>query len=422
MYFIYELFITVLFIILLPIILILMMIKPKFRAGFFQKIGFYKNIKKGNNQKNIVIHAVSVGEVLAVEKFIKELRKEFPNEKITLTTVTKTGNNVANKKLSSTVDEIVYFPFDFFFAVNSFINHIKPDIVVIAETEIWPYFSKALRNKNIPLLIANGRISPHSYNGYKKFRWFFEKVLSNYTQILMQTESDKERIINVGAPETITKVMGNFKLDISNDLSDKDILELKEQFKLKDNPMILVGSTHKGEDEIALNVYKKLVENIPELKMIIAPRHPERLNDVENLIKETKFPYGKRSLKDNFENNKIILLDTMGELAKLYAISKIAFIGGSFSGTGGHNPLEASIYNIPVVSGFSTFNFKDIYKYLTDDKAAFVVNDEKELFEIMSKLLQDNVFYKNTSKACHKVFEENSGAIKFAINTIKETL
>ncbi|MCQ2957466.1 MAG: 3-deoxy-D-manno-octulosonic acid transferase [Candidatus Gastranaerophilales bacterium] len=421
MYFIYEFLITVLFIIFLPIILILMLLKPKFRAGFFQKIGFYKNLKK-ENQKHIVIHAVSVGEVLAVEKFVKKLREEFENEKIILTTVTKTGNGVAHKKLENTVDEIIYFPFDFFFAVKSFINNIKPDIVVIAETEIWPYFSRELKNKNIPLLIANGRISPHSYNGYKKFKWFFEKVLSNYSQILMQSDGDRERIVNVGAPSDITKVMGNFKFDISNDLTESDILNLKNEFKLENNPMILVGSTHKGEDEIALSVYKKLVEVIPKLKLLIAPRHPERLNDVENLIKETGFNYGKRSNKDTFENNNIIMLDTMGELAKLYSISKVAFIGGSFSGTGGHNPLEASIFNIPVVSGPSTFNFKDIYKYLTDDNAAFVINDENELFESMLKLLKDEEFYKQTSDACHKVFETNSGAIDFAINIIKETL
>lgn len=419
MYFIYNFLLIVLFIAFSWAILIALAIKPKFRAGFFEKMGFYKNVS-ANDKKNIVVHAVSVGEVIAVEKFVKSLRENFPNENIILTTVTRTGNAVANNKLATVVDKIIYFPFDFCFAVNSFIRNTKPDMVIIAETEIWPYFSKALKNKNIPIVIINGRISPHSHQGYKKFSWFFKRVLSNYARILMQSEGDRERIVDVGAPSDITKVMGNLKFDIANNLTEQNVADLKEEFKAGNNPVLMVGSTHKGEDEILLSAYDKLLKIMPDLKMILAPRHPERLKDVEGLITSMNFSYGKRSLKDTFENNQVILLDTMGELAKLYSISKVAFVGGSFSGTGGHNPLEAAIYNVPVVSGFSTFNFKDIYNYLTTDEAAFVVNDENELFETMLKLFKDDEFYNKTAQNCHKVFEKNSGAINNAINVIKE--
>ena len=419
MYFVYNFLLIVLFIAFSWVILIALAIKPKFRAGFFEKMGFYKNVSVVD-KKNIVVHAVSVGEVIAVEKFVKNLRENFPEENIILTTVTRTGNAVANSKLATVVDKIIYFPFDFCFAVNSFICNTKPDMVIIAETEIWPYFSKALKNKNIPIVIINGRISPHSHQGYKKFSWFFKRVLSNYARILMQSEGDRERIVDVGAPGGITKVMGNLKFDISNNLTEQNIADLKEEFKINNSPVLMVGSTHKGEDEILLFAYDKLLKIMPDLKMILAPRHPERLKDVESLIASMNFSYGKRSLKDTFENNQIILLDTMGELAKLYSISKVAFVGGSFSGTGGHNPLEAAIYNVPVVSGFSTFNFKDIYNYLTTDEAAFVVNDENELFETMLKLFKDDEFYNKTAQNCNKVFEKNSGAINNAINVIKE--
>ncbi len=422
MYFIYNFVVIALLIVLLPVILFALALKPKFRAGFFQKAGFYKDISKKENQKHIVIHAVSVGEVIAVEKFVKTLRENFPNDKIILTTVTKTGNGVANKKLANVVDEILYFPFDLFFAVKSFIRATKPDMVIIAETEIWPYFAKELNNKNIPIIIINGRISPHSHDGYKKFEWFFKKVLSNYTRILMQTKGDMERITDVGAPKEITQFMGNLKFDISKNLLSEEISELKNEFKAVDKDIFMVGSTHKGEDEIVLSVYKELQKEKPELKMILAPRHPERLKDVENLIKSHGFQYGKRSEKADFENNQVILLDTMGELAKLYSIAKVAYIGGSFSGTGGHNPLEASIYDVPVVSGNSTFNFKDIYKYLTDDNAAFVVNNEQELKEKLSELLNNDEFYVNTSNSCRKIFEKNSGAINNAIAVIKEII
>lgn len=421
MYFIYNFLVLFLIILFAPIIIIAMILKPKFRAGFFQKLGFYKNLVK-TDKKHIVVHAVSVGEVIAVEKFVKTLRENFADEKIILTTVTKTGNAVANQKLKNIVDEIVYFPFDLFFAVKSFVKNIKPDIVIIAETEIWPYFAKELNNKNIPIVIVNGRISPNSHKGYKKFSWFFKKVLANYSKILMQTKGDVERIIDVGAPLAVCEVMGNLKFDISNNLSQDDILNYKKEFAIENNPLLIVGSTHKGEDEILLNSYKKLLELLPQMRMILAPRHPERLKDVENLIKANGFSFGKRSLKDNFEQNQIILLDTMGELSKLYSIVDVAFIGGSFSSTGGHNPLEAAIFDVPVVSGPSTFNFKDIYKYLTQDKAAFVVQDENELTKMLEKLFVDKEFYLQTSASCKKVFEENSGAIFYAINVIKGLL
>ena len=422
MYLIYNCLIISLLIIFSPIIAAALIIKPKFRAGFFQKLGCYKTLKKNAGQKTIVIHAVSVGEVIAVEKFIKTLREEFKNDKIVLTTVTKTGNEVANKKLADVVDEILYFPFDLFFSVKSFVNKTKPNLVIIAETEIWPYFARELNNKNIPVMIINGRISPNSYRGYKKFSWFFKQVFKNYTKILMQTKGDMDRITDVGAPKNITEVMGNLKFDIENNLSTQDINDLKEQFKIDNNPLLVVGSTHKGEDEILLNVYKKLLKNTPDLKVILAPRHPERLKDVEELIKASGFLYSKRSEKGNFEKSQIVLLDTMGELSKMYAIAKVGFVGGSFSGTGGHNPLESAIYDVPVVSGFSTFNFKDIYKFLTSDNAAFVVQNEEELFTVLDRLYTDKEFYDSASNACNKVFRENSGAIKYALGTIKNIL
>ena len=424
MYLIYILnfIILILLIVLLPVIIAALALKPKFRAGFWQKLCCYKKLPKSPEAKHIVIHAVSVGEVIAVEKFIKVLRDNFPTDKIILTTVTKTGNTVANQKLSNIVDEIIYFPFDLFFAVKSFVKNIKPDIVIIAETEIWPFFALELKNHKIPVIIINGRISPNSHNGYKKFRWFFKHVLSCYTKILMQTSGDMQRIIDVGANPKITEIMGNLKFDIEKNLSSKEIENLKSQFQSEGKPVFIAGSTHKGEDEIVLKAYKKLCQKVPKTKLILAPRHPERLKDVENLLKTEGFLYGKRSQGSNFEDNQVILLDTMGELSKLYAISNVAFIGGSFSGTGGHNPLEAAIYDIPVISGPSTFNFKDIYKFLTDYKASFIVNDENELSEKLEKLFTDNDFYSQTSQSCGKVFVENSGAIENAIKAIKEIL
>ena len=414
---IYQLFLIISAVLLLPVVLLAFIIQPKFRAGFWQKIGFYDF--PNNGKKNIVIHAVSVGEVNAVEAFVKKAREEFKDYNIILTTVTKTGNEVAAKKLTNYVDEIAYFPYDFCFSVRSFLNTYMPQKIIMAETEIWPCFVYLAQKAGAQIYIINGRISPKSYRNYKKGKLFFKNILKRYTKILMQTKGDEERIIDIGAPKETTECMGNLKFDITKNLQPYQVEELKDSLKTWNFKVIVAASTHKGEDEIVLNSYLDLKKNHPDLKLLLAPRHPQRYGAVEELIKNTKLPYGKRSMNSNFEGNDIIMLDTMGELAKMFSVCHTAFIGGSFSQTGGHNPLEASIWDKPVVSGPTVFNFKDIYKSLTETNAAFIVNNQDELIVKLSELLTDKEFYKHSCDDASKIFRENSGAIDFALNAIK---
>ena len=417
MFFIYNFFLIALSLIFLPLILIAFVVQPKFKAGFWEKLGFYKfNLDK--NKRTIFIHAVSVGEVNAVEEFVKRMRKDFPNDNIVISTTTKTGQEIANKKLSDVVNQITYFPYDFFFSVMSFLNKLKPDLIIIAETEIWPMFTYFANKKNIPLYIINGRISPHSYDGYRKISFFVKNVLNKYTKILAQTKGDEERIVNIGANSGMVKTMGNLKFDISKNLSAEQIESLNNELKTTDKKVLTVGSTHKGEDELLLDAFLKLYQKDSSIKLLIAPRHPQRFEQVENLIKNTGLKYSKRSLGGNFDENDIIMLDTMGELAKMYAISHVAFIGGSFSNTGGHNPLEASIWDKPVVSGPTVFNFKDIYKFLVNNNACLIVNDAREFDEAFKKLFFDAVFYDKIAKNAKLIFEQNHGAIDFAMNEI----
>ena len=417
MFFIYNFFLVALSIVFLPLILIAFVVQPKFRAGFWEKIGFYKfNLDK--SKRTVFIHAVSVGEVNAIEEFVKRVRKEFPNDNIVISTTTKTGQEIANKKLSSVVNAITYFPYDFFFSVLAFLNLLNPDIIIIAETEIWPMFTFFANKKNIPLYIINGRISPHSYEGYKKISFFVKNVLNKYTKILAQTKDDAKRIIDIGAKSELVETMGNLKFDISKNLSFEEVENLKNELRTHNKKILVAGSTHKGEDEIILRAYLKLYEKDNSIKLLIAPRHPQRFEQVENLIKETKLNYSKRSSGGNFDDNDIIMLDTMGELAKMYSICDTAFIGGSFSNTGGHNPLEACIWDKPVVSGLTVFNFKDIYKFLTNNNACIIANDEKELNEAFEKLFFKNDFYLEIAKNAKLIFEQNHGAIDFAINEI----
>ena len=415
---IYNLLLILLSILLLPVILIALVLVPKFRAGIWQKLGFY-NIKLDENKETIFFHAVSVGEVNAIEALVKKTREVFPQVNIVLSTTTKTGQEIANKKLSKVVDQITYFPFDYFFSVNAFLNAVKPDKIIIAETEIWPDFVYLSKRRNIPVYIVNGRLSPHSYKGYKKFSFFFKPILSLYEGIFMQSEGDVERILDVGAPKEKTKFMGNLKFDIAPVLNNQEISDLANGLKLNGEKMIAAASTHKGEDEIVLASYSEIKKDYPNLKLLIAPRHPERYDAVEALLKESGFSYGRRSKNDTFENNDIIMLDTMGELMKMFSICHFAFIGGSFSTTGGHNPLEANIWGKPVLSGDCVFNFKDIYAYLTNTKAAKLSSSQNELTEDMKKLLTDANYYNEACIDSRKIFDENKGAVDFVINELK---
>ena len=220
-------------IVLIPVILIALAVVLKFY-----------NFKIDKTKQTIFFHAVSVGEVNAIETLVKRTRKEFPEANIVLSTTTKTGQQIAEKKLSNTVDVITYFPFDYFFSVNSFLNAACPDKIIIAETEIWPDFVYLAKRRNIPVYIVNGRLSPNSYKGYKRFSFFFKPVLSQYEGIFMQTQGDKERILDVGAPAEKTKVMGNLKFDIAPVLNDSEISELAESLKLNCKKMIAAASTH----------------------------------------------------------------------------------------------------------------------------------------------------------------------------------
>ncbi len=416
---VYNLLLIISAIVLLPAIIISLICVPKFRAGIWTKLGFYKSMSN-NEKETIHFHAVSVGEVNAIEALVKKTREVFPDANIVLTTTTKTGQGIANKKLSTVVNSITYFPFDFFFSVNAFLNAVKPDKIIIAETEIWPGFVYFAKRNNIPVYIVNGRLSPHSYNGYKKFSWFFKPVLSQYAGIFMQTEGDVQRILDVGANSQITKFMGNLKFDIKPTMTESQIIELANTLELNCNRLIVAASTHKGEDEIILDAFKAVKNEFEDVKLLIAPRHPERYEQVTDLLKASGFSFGKRSLQDTFKNNEVIMLDTMGELMKMFSVCHFAFIGGSFSSTGGHNPLEANIWGKPVLSGDCVFNFKDIYEFLTSSKAAKISSDKDELVVDMKKLLSDTEHYKEACADTQIIFKENSGAIDFVIDVLNK--
>ena len=410
----YTFLTTILSLIVLPVIFLIRIFQKKDVASWSKKLGkFDLNEKFDKTRKTIMVHGVSVGEVVSLEKLIRRIKQEFPNHNLVITTGTKTGQETAIKKMEDVADFITYFPLDINCAVKKFLDKINPDVVLIAETEIWPIFAINCKKRNIPFYIINGRMSDESFKMYKALKWFFGAILPLYSGIYTQSNLDKERLQIVGADNKKLDVMKNLKFDIEK-------FEVNLDLKKENNKTFIAGSTHKGEDEIVLNVFKKLKEKDNNLKLLLAPRHITRTKDVEELIKQNNFTYNLYSINPSFKNVDVLLLDVMGELAKLYSTIDVAFIGGSFNKTGGHNPLEAIIFNKPVISGPSIKNFRDIYSILTTNNASFVVNNEKEFYNKLYKLLFDNDFYSEISKNTETIFNDQQGALNFVINKLKE--
>ncbi len=358
----------------------------------------------------IMFHGVSVGEINAIEKLVKETRKTFPSAQIIVTTGTNTGQEIAHKKLGEVVDLVTYFPFDVPSCVSRFLDKIKPTDILMAETEIWPNFGKECRKRNIDLYIINGRISDRTFNSYKKLKFFFKPLLANYTGIFTQSTEDLNKFLELGAEPNSTKRMNNLKFDITPPNVDIDLK--------REGRVFLAASTHSGEDEIVFEAYKELKKTYDDLKFVIAPRHLTRLDEVKSVVKN----YVLRSEGGDLLCSDVMILDTMGELGKIFAFCDIAFIGGSFNKTGGHNPLEAVIFGKPVISGPSINNFKDIYAIIQNAGAGFVVNTPGELIETAGKLLRDKDLYSKTSLAGKKVFQEQQGALEFVLNILKHKL
>ena len=412
----YCFLVKILSLIVLPVIFFIRVIQKKDVASWKIKLSNFslpENFNEG--RKTIMIHGVSVGEIVSLEKLFKRVKLIFPDCNLVITTGTKTGQEIAKKKAGNLADFITYFPLDIPSSVKSFLDKINPDVILITETEIWPVFAYEAAKENIPLYIINGRMSDESYKSYEALKPFFKNVLSLYSGIFTQSEIDKMRLINCGADEKKVEVMKNLKFDV-------DKFEVNLDLNKGSSKVLIAGSTHRGEDDIVLETFKKLKEKNIDVKLLLAPRHITRCGGVEELIKKFNFSYNLYSKNPSFENVDILLLNVMGELAKLYAISDIAFIGGSFNNTGGHNPLEAIIFNKPVISGPSIKNFRDIYAILSTNSSAKVVKNKEEFFEYLYKLLTDDEFYKKASKDTKTIFDNQQGALEFVIEKLKACL
>jgi 3-deoxy-D-manno-octulosonic-acid transferase len=417
MYVIYNIFLVVATVFLSPVVLFKLITVPKYRGGLTQKLGRLRKsvmrVIKGT--RPIWVHAVSVGEVMAAHPLIRELKKKYPHRKLILSTVTVTGHFTASRRVPE-ADAIFYFPFDYPCIVRRVIKGINPEIVLVAETELWPNFFRELKRQGIPSAVINGRISPHSYKNYQKFRKFFGMVFDQVTLFCMQSEEDAQRIKDIGADPGKVMVTGNLKFDQKMQGAQTGLVAISAGRKV-----ITAGSTHRGEEAALLEVFSRLREKYPKLLLIIAPRHPERFDEVEGVINSAGYECQRRtSLRGPVKD--VLLLDTIGELRSFYAVCDIAFVGGSLVKVGGHNLLEPAAMKKPVIFSRYMFNFKEISEALISSGGGIMVKDKGELYAELNALLADGERAKSMGERAFRVIEANTGAAKKTIEAISRLI
>jgi 3-deoxy-D-manno-octulosonic-acid transferase len=413
MYIIYNLFLMVATVLLLPLILFKLITVPKYRGGITQKLG---RLRKGvmrviGKTRPIWVHAVSVGEVMAAHPLIRELKKKYPDKKLILSTVTVTGNYTARRRVPE-ADAVFFFPFDYPWIIRRVIRGINPVVVLVAETELWPNFFRELKKAGIASAIINGRISLKSHKNYLKFKKFFSLVFQNVDLFCMQSDSDAIRIKDIGAAPEKVLVTGNLKFD-----QKIPVIQSLPMTVPAGRKVITAGSTHRGEEVALLEVFTQLRSKYPELLLILAPRHPERFDEVAGLINKMGYDCQRRTrLKEALRD--VLLLDTIGELRAFYSLCDIAFVGGSLVKVGGHNLLEPAAMKKPVIFSRYMFNFKEISEALMSAGGGIMVKDKKELYSQLDNLLSDRELAKRMGERAFQVIETNSGAAKKTIDAI----
>ncbi|MBI4697537.1 MAG: 3-deoxy-D-manno-octulosonic acid transferase, partial [Nitrospirae bacterium] len=360
---------------------------------------------------DVWVHAVSVGEVMAALPFVKAFSKEFPGLKIAFSTTTYTGQKIARDKFPE-ADRIMYMPWDTGLCVKRVVRAINPRIFITIETELWPFLFRTLKKSGARVVLLNGRISPGSFHGYSRLKPFMKKVFSCMDFLSVQSLIDAERMISIGANKYKIEIMGNFKFDIEP--GREEPASWPEALKGR---IVLAGSTHRGEDEIILDAFGNAKRDIPDLILILAPRHPERFNEVEDILRKRGLSYIRRS-ELRAQTSDVILLDTIGELSHLYSKADIAFVGGSLLPFGGHNILEPAYWGKPILFGPHMENFPVAKDFLRED-AAMMVEDSGSLAKAIVDLLKDNRKAEQIGHRAKNIIDRNTGAVKKAISIVR---
>src|SRR5215207_491242 len=369
MYLAYSLLLSLGLIVLIPHFLFQALAHGKYVAGLRQRFGAVPPV---NGKPVIWLHCVSVGETQAARPLAQRLKHEFPHHALVVSTITLTGQILARDVFRNQAASVFYFPFDWRWTVRRTLNVVNPTVVLIMETELWPNFLSECKRRRIPVAVVNGRISRQSFRRYRLIKSFLRRVLSSLTIAVMQSETDAKRLEELGMPKEKLFTAGNLKFDaeLANELGGKTE-ELRTRFAFDSTlPLILGASTHAPEEQIMLESIQKLRQKQP-VRLMLAPRHPERFNEVASLLQKSGLSWTRRTNppNPNDANATVILLDTIGELPATYALAQIVFVGGSIVDKGGHNVLEPAAAGVAVVTGAHTHNFHAIVDLMLEAHA-----------------------------------------------------
>lgn len=424
MHFVYSVVFTCGFFLALPYFLLQALLHRKYLSSLSQRLGNLPTRVKAAPEGGIWIHAVSVGEVLASLPLVRALELQLPERGLFLSTTTVTGQILASGRLTGKA-QVFYFPLDWRFAVRKSLDAVRPSLVLIAETEIWPNFLRECRKRRVPVLLVNGRISDRSAGRYRLGGVFIKRVLEDFTWFGVQTVTDRARLLGLGASPDKVDVCGNMKYEITAPEGAQEKLEFyRDLLGLETGTFVVVaGSTMKDEEPEVLAAFRRLHSQCSRAVLILAPRHPERFGEVEALISAGGMTCRKRSelrAGDGHSNAAVILLDSLGELALLYALADVVFIGGSLVPTGGHNILEPALYRKPILFGPHMSNFREISHHFLERQAAVQVGSASELGEKLLELSRDAGARQRIGESGYAILTANRGAVQKIVARVKQ--
>lgn len=388
---------------------------PDYKARIWERFACFKG---PDNPIDYWFHAVSLGEVNASIPLIDAMINKHPNATIAITTMTPTGSSRVKNYYGDKVFH-VYLPYDMPFTVRRFLNQLKPKRSIIMETELWPNLIYYCRQYGIPTMLANARLSPQSFGGYRKLKFIMKSVLNRLSLVVAQSEEDGQRFLQLGLLPAFLKVVGNIKFDIEPaKFHNQAAKQLQLAWGLS-RPVLIVASTHHDEESQVLTVFESLKKDFPDLILLLAPRHPERFDEVTNLCQQQGFAVSRRSeIASVSEQSDIVIIDCIGELMAFFSIATVAFIGGSFVPVGGHNVLEPISVGVPTLSGPYYFNFKAIIDQLLSGGGVIVVENTQQLIREIKLLISDKQHLKQLVSCANQILSNNKGTIEQYIKLI----
>lgn len=421
----YNFALTLTILLALPIVGIALLLRPRYRPGLAQRLGFLPSdvLRRFSTQSPLWIHAPSVGELLATRRFFHACKQAYPATPILLSCLTPTAYAAAHEKMPE-ADAIIYFPLDHPWIIARVLRHLTPRAFLFTETEMWPNFLSILQRQGIPTILVSGRFSARAAARYRLVSALFTPIFRHLTHSCMQTQTDADRLIHAGAPPARVGVTGNFKVDGVAERSAQG-REILAALGLADRVLLIGASTHAGEETLLLNVSRRLRAAVPQLLLLLAPRHPQRFTEVEQLLKAKGYRYHKRSQPVPLASTEIevFLLDTLGELGSFYPGAALTFVGGSLSkGPGGHSVIEPALARVPVCFGPYTRNFATVVEELLREGGGFVAHDEASFSRQALPLLTDEQKRQEVGARAFAVIQRGQGAVERTLTVVRNVI